>query len=333
MTMRRTGWVSTAVIAVGIVAAGAAVAGRASSKFDAPKDVRDLIKLEETMQTTPSADDLMPHLARNATMADLMVPAWYPSWEKIYDNMDAQLAHAKAIKLSMQDVQVATDGQIGCLAMNVHSEDETTEKAKAINITFRQLDIFRKTRGGNWLLSFTHAYWPVDPNTGRFLDKPEFPLRGAMKRAANPLPGPVVAVDKAEQELRQWLESRIVASTPDTVMSHFGPSDDVVAYDPYFPGEHIGLQEVRSHFAAALMNVRAIDAQITDYRSVTDGEMGGIISRQNLQLHMRDGGIRNLSVRQSTCLRRVGSKWYAIMEQTTFPVDVKTGWPVTSLAR
>jgi ketosteroid isomerase-like protein len=103
----------------------------------------------------------------------------------------------------------------------------------------------------------------------------------------------------------------------------------VIVYAPYLPGECRGQQECRDYYASVFDSVASIEAEVTDYHVATNGLMGAIMSRQNLVIHMRDSTTRRISVRQSHGLRRVGDAWQSMIEMTSFPVDLKTGKPVT----
>jgi len=179
----------------------------------------------------------------------------------------------------------------------------------------------------------SHAYWPADPKTGRFLmDLPvQEPLR-PVDWSINGLTGPAVSEEQAKAELRQWLDLRSRANSADAVMSYFGPGEDVVAYGPFLPGIYKGRAQVTSFYGDWLKGVEKVDATVTDFGVVSDGIMGAVLSRQNLILHMADGTTRRESIRQSSCLRRAGAKWYAMMESTSYPADLKSGKVVTDIA-
>jgi ketosteroid isomerase-like protein len=296
-------------------------------KFNDRRIVTKLINTENTIQVVDNIDDLMQNVAREAVMADMMLPAWYVGWEQIYDNIAVQYATVNDNKHVMREMSVATRGEMAAILMNIEL-DQFHDGAPRV-FAFRQLDIFRK-KGERWLAVQAHCYVPVDPETGDRA-KGALPVREPLQWPQDAVPAPATSEEQAKTELRAWFESRISAANAEDVMRHFGSGDDAVVYSPYLPGEHRGLAEIRKHFAAELEDVVSVKADVTDYHVATDGRMGAIISRQNRELTLRDGSVRRVSVRHSDCLRRVDGRWFSMIEMTSFPTDLKTGRPVTWL--
>lgn len=308
------------------------MSGSKQERFNHADDIDAIYHLEDQAQTALSGDDVMRHIAREVVMADIMTggspSAWYVGWEQQWANMHAQFAHVRDLTAEMQDMTYVSNGRLACLGMYVHA---ITQQGK-VPITFRELDAFRKTKGGSWLLTMSHVYYPVDRETSRFDRNWEVPLRGPVQWSGNPLPGPAVSEEQALHELRDWFDSRIVAATAEEVMRHFAADEEVIAFGPYLPGVHRGRNEVRAHYAEMLKNVRRVTSEVTDYHVQTDGELGMIISRQNLSLSLTDGKAEQLSIRHSGCLRRNGSRWEAMMEMISFPVDLATGLAITEIS-
>jgi hypothetical protein len=57
----------------------------------------------------------------------------------------------------------------------------------------------------------------------------------------------------------------------------------------------------------------------------SDGSFGVQIDTQDMELMMKDGSKKYISLRQSDCMRRVHGKWYSFFEMISYPVDAKTG--------
>lgn len=295
-------------------------------RFNDPADLAALSKIEHDIQAAETADGVMVNASRHAVLADLMLPGWYASWEKIYDALEIQFAQGDTSKVpEIRDLQVATNGKIACVAMQIQLDTGPNPPGK---LAFRELDVFQK-RSQHWLSLSGQAYFPVDPQSGSAMASPALPLRGAMAWPTSPIPAAAVPAAQGRAELRAWLDARLSQTDADKALTFYGPTDDVLVYTPYNPSEHRGLKEVRAHLAESMRGLRTVQATVTDFLAETDGAFGTLISRQNLTLTMQDGSRKNLSLRQSNCLRRIDGKWYSMIEMTSFPADPKTGKPVT----
>ncbi|SEB64659.1 YybH family protein [Rhodococcus koreensis] len=302
------------------------------NRFNRAEDVEAIFALQDHAQTAASGDDAMHVQAREVVMADLFSwnspEGWYQGWEEQWANMNAQFEHTVPDLIAdMQDMTYVSNGQIACLSMHVHA----TAESSGTNITFRELDTFRKTKGGKWLLTTSHVSFPVDRETGRGNDKHELPQRGAVEWSADPLPGPATTVEKAQRELRQWFESRIVAQTADEAVTHFAAGEDVVYFGPFTPGVCRGLDEVRTSLTELFAGVSRVDAEITDFIAHSDGELGSVLARVHLTVETTDGSTQTWSLRHSDCLRRNGDHWETLMEEMSFVVDVKSRAALTDL--
>lgn len=294
-------------------------------RFNRKEDIDVLWQLEDDAQTALSGDDVMVNLAREVVMADIMTgldpEGWYEGWESQWANMDRQFRHVKDLTAEMRDMTWVCNGSFASLGMHVHA---ITQQGKR-PITFRELDGFRKTRGGRWLLTMSHVYFPVDRETGRYDLNAEIEQQGPVQWSPAVLRGPAVPVEQAEEELRAWFASRIVAASADEVMRHFAADEDVLAFGPYIPGLHRGQDDVRAHYERELAGVVSVISDCTDCHVHTDGELAMILSRQHVTQRLGDGGTRHVSVRHSASLRRNGDRWEALMEMISFPVNETTG--------
>ena len=295
------------------------------NEFNDRRVVIQLINMENKIQVDDNMDDIAHNVHRHAVMADMMLPGWYNGWEAIYDAVEGQFNTINDNQHTMKEITVATDGDMAFILMHIHLEQYHGQAPRIF--AFRQLDTFQKI-GERFLCRQAHCAVPIEPDTGK---RPPGALdvREEWKWPADTLPGPAVSEDQAQQEIRAWFDARIAATSAEAVMRQIGPREDVIVYTPYLPGEHRGQAEIRAHYSAVFDKVQSMQAEVTDYHVATNGRMGSIISRQNLVLTLRDSSVRGVSVRQSHALRRVDEKWQAMVEMTSFPVDLNTGQPVT----
>jgi ketosteroid isomerase-like protein len=292
--------------------------------------VQAIINLQQIAQQPDNVDEALQYVAREVVMADLMLPSWHVGWEQLYDNLKLQFESTRQIKASLRDINIATDGKLACLTMQVHA-DIILKDGSPFHITFREFDSFRKS-ARRWLVTQSHVYYPIDPTTGQAMINADLPVRGPVQWSEDPLPGPAVSNEQAKIELRNWLDSRSSATDVDVLMTHFGPGGDVIAFSPYAPGQYRGLQEIRDYLAQMLANVRAIEATVTDFVVATNGLMAGTLARQDVRISMRDGKTREVTIRQSNCLRRSGNRWYSVFEAISFaPSDQHEGNPIVLL--
>jgi ketosteroid isomerase-like protein len=199
------------------------------------------------------------------------------------------------------------------------------------DLTFRQLDAYRKV-GDKWLIVQQHISQPVDPKSGMGIADARMPVRGPQKWIAKSLAEPAVDIAQARKEIVRWLATGVLSPDTDTLMKYYGPGDDVIVYDvQYPPGEFRGLREVRAGFDP-VMNFTNPKVKILALTIDTDGSFAVQLDVQDITLTQKDGTQRNFMLRQSDCMRRVGGKWYSMLEEISMPIDPKTGKAVSDPA-
>jgi hypothetical protein len=151
------------------------------------------------------------------------------------------------------------------------------------------------------------------------------PVRGPIKWAANAIPAPSTTTAQAKNEIRKWMEVGAQSTSLDQLMAYYGPGDDVLIYDTYFPGELRGLKEVSSYYAAVMNSYNSIKVNMPEFVADSDGAFGIQIDTQDMELIMKDGSKKYISLRQSDCMRRVNGKWYSFFEMISYPIDAETG--------
>jgi hypothetical protein len=96
-------------------------------------------------------------------------------------------------------------------------------------------------------------------------------------------------------------------------------------YAPTVPGNLRGKAEMRAYYAPSMNSFESLETKTPILKVDTDGVLGAQIDIQEITLHLHDGKTQPLYWRQSDCLRRVGGKWYGLLDMASFPVDLKTG--------
>lgn len=295
--------------------------------LNAPGDVKAITDLEEKLATLTSMKDLIQYYADDAVVLDSFAPGYFRGKKQIYDGFEAQFANVKSFKHEMSDLNIITNGNFACAAMQLRFHFVGKDGTEG-DITLRQLDAFKKS-GKDWRIVQQHISFPMDAKTGMGLTNAHMPPRGKIEWAKNSFAGPAVAPEQAKREIVAWLEEGVLAPDLDALVKYYGPGDDVIVYDALFPpGEFRGLKEVRAGFAP-VMNYTNPKVKMLDLVVDSDGEFGVQIDVQDITVTEKNGTQRNFLLRQSDCMRRVDGKWYSVMEALSFPIDPKTGKAVT----
>ena len=292
--------------------------------FNRPEDVKAIMAVEEAGGSTISLDEIMSYIAKDAVFADLSIPDWLQGSAQIRAALASQFDGLKTLRLHIKDENVATDGKMGCVAMQVHID--ATVKDNAVSVTFRELDAFRKAND-RWEWVVQQVSFPIDGKTGLAVTDGPLPVRGPLKWAPAPLPGPAATPEQGKLEIKAWLDGLAKVTAIDDMMRFYGPDDDLIVYDQFLPGEYRGLQELHDAYAQVYADMRDLKVQIPSVTIYSDGLLGVMTSRQNLTMTMKGGATQNISFRQTDCLRRSAGKWHAFYEMVSFPIDKKTGKP------
>jgi ketosteroid isomerase-like protein len=305
------------------LAAGAAPLNKAA-------DVKSITAIEQELARQPSMKNLIQYYADDAIVLDAYAPGYYRGRKQIYAGFEQQFEQAQGFTGEIADINIISHGELACAALQLHFHFKLKTGQEG-NLTFRQLDAFKKS-GGKWLIVQQHISQPIDPKTGMGISDARMPARGRLAWNAATFAGPAVSPVQAEKEIKAWLEQGVLSPDTDTLMTYYGPSDDVIVYDvQYPPGEFRGLKEVRDGFAP-VMNFTDPKVKILDLVVDSDGVFGVQIDVQDITITQKDGSKRNFMLRQSDCMRRVEGKWYSMLEAISMPMDPKTGKAVTDPA-
>jgi ketosteroid isomerase-like protein len=293
-------------------------------------DVKSITAIEQELARQPSMKNLIQYYADDAVVLDAYAPGYYRGKKQIYAGFEQQFEQAQGFTGEIADINIVSHGELACAALQLHFHFKLKTGQEG-DLTFRQLDAFKKS-GGKWLIVQQHISQPTDPKTGLGIADARMPVRGRIAWNARTFAGPAVSPVQAGNEIKAWLEEGVLSPDTNTLMTYYGPSDDVIVYDvQYPPGEFRGLKEVRDGFAP-VMNFTDPKVKILDLVIDSDGVFGVQIDVQDVTITQKDGSKRNFMLRQSDCMRRVEGKWYSMLEAISMPMDPKTGKAVTDPA-
>lgn len=328
MGMKRIVLQGAAMLTTVLAATAAAAAGPAGLNNAA--DIKSITAIEQQLAVQPSMKNLIQYYADDALVLDVYAPGYYRGKQQIYGGFEPQFEQAEGFTGEIADMNIVSHGSLACAALQLHFHYKLKSGQEG-NLTFRQLDAFRKS-GGKWLIVQQHISEPTDPKTGLGLADARMPVRGKLAWVPASFSGPAVSPAQAKKEITAWLHAGVLSPDTDALMKYYGPSDDVIVYDVvYPPGEFRGLKEVRDGFAP-VMNFTDPKVKILDLVIDSDGVLGVQIDIQDVTITQKDGSKRNFMLRQSDCLRRSAGRWYSLLEAISMPMDPKTGKAVSDPA-
>jgi ketosteroid isomerase-like protein len=294
-----------------------------SHSFADPQDVTEITAIENEMAGETNIDAVMTHYAENAILIDINEPGWYDGKKEIYKAVQPQLAPLKTIKFRINEINVASDGEFACAAMQIHF-DATRKDDSMLEMSVRQIDAFKKI-DGRWRIIQQHLSLPVDQATSTPIVDSVASPRGSLLWSHQSTLGPRVPVPQARQEIKTWLVASEIPKSIDEMTGYYGPGEDFLIFDWWSPREVRGHQEVRDYYGPQLDGMHDLEIKIPVVHIDSDGAFGVQVSQQHLKFNMKDGTTKFISFRQSDCVRRVGNKWYSFFEMGSFPVNTKTG--------
>lgn len=285
--------------------------------------VREITAIENELASETDINKVMPYYAKDAVLIDIASPGWYEGHEQIYAAIQPQLAPLQTIKYEMKEISVASDGEFGCAAMQIHF-DVTKKDNTSLKMSIRQVDAFQKING-NWRIIQQHLSVPVDQKTATPLYEATLTGRGPLAFADGMAREPGVPVARAKEEILKWLIASEKPKSIDEMKGYYGPGEDFLIFDWWAPREVRGHKEIVDYYAPQFNGVRDMDIKIPVVKIASDGTFGAQVSQQHLSINMQDGTHQLISFRQSDCVHRVAGTWYSFFEMGSFPVDSKAG--------
>ncbi len=304
------------------LAIGAADAKPPKPAFNAPADVAAIKKIEDVLATETDMDRLIHYYAPDAMVMDIFAPGIFKGRAQIHAGFAPQLAAIRSMKGRMAEINVATNGNFACAAMQIQF-DTVMKDGTALKMSIRQLDAYKKM-GGEWQIIQQHVSLPVDAKTGMAVVNGPVTSRGPISWARNAMPGPATTPAQAKLDIRHWMDVGGASTSLDQLMQYYGPGDDVLVYDSFYPGELRGIKEVRDYYAAIMGSIGSSELKMPEFTVDSDGAFAVQADTQDLKLTLKDGSTKYISLRQSDCMRRVGTRWYSFFEMISFPIDAKS---------
>ncbi len=324
---------SSASVAIAVVAGVSLLVQHAlvqAASFGKPADISEITAIENEMATETNIDKVIPHYASDAVLIDMAAPGWYEGQAQIRAAIAPQLAGLQSIKFRMEEISVASDGQLACAAMQIHF-DTTRQDGSPMPLSIRQIDAFRKT-DGQWRIIQQHFSVPVDEHSSVPDFNGDIHSRGPLAWTKTSAPGPRVPIAQAKQEISTWLTASETPKNIDEMRGFYGPGDDFIIFDWWSPREVRGNTELHNYYGPQFNGVRDMQIKIPVVHVDSDGSFGVEVSQQQLRMNMQDGTSRVIAFRQSDCVRRVGDRWYSFFEMGSFPIDMKTGKAIMTSA-
>lgn len=290
--------------------------------FNTPQDVAAIRAIEEALATETDMSRIIGYYAPDAMVMDIYAPGIFKGRDQIVAGFAPQLAMVGTMRHRFPEIEIAAHGDFACAATQIHF-DTTMKDGTPLKLTIRQLDAYRRM-GGKWQLIQQHVSLPVDAKTGTAVLDGAVRERGPMAWSADPLPGPATGPGQAKREIRTWMDVGTLSTTLTQLMQYYGPGDDTLVYDTFYPGELRGRKEISDYYAPIMSSYNSVKVQVPEFVADSDGLFGVQADTQDMQLAMNDGSTKYISLRQSDCMRRVNGKWYSFFEMISFPIDPKS---------
>lgn len=306
-----------AATAIGLCLTAAAPAPR----FNAPEDVAAIRAVETVLATEIDMKKLIGYYADDAMVLDIYAPGIFKGRDQIYAGFAPQMAKIKALKHSIPEMTVATNGNFACAASQIAFET-TLQDGTQFKMNVRQLDAYKKI-GGRWRIIQQHVSLPLDPKTLQAVNAMPIQPRQLIW-SSKPIEAATVSGEQGRKEIRDYMDVGGASLGLDMLMNYYGPGDDILLYDSLHPKALLGRKEIRDYYAGIMNSYRGIKLSMPNFAADSDGSFGVQIDTQDITLTMNDGSTRNIALRQSDCMRRIGGKWYSFLEMISYPVDMAT---------
>jgi ketosteroid isomerase-like protein len=289
--------------------------------FNAPADVAAIKAVEEILATEIDIDKVMPLYADDAVVLDLFAPGLFRGKAEIRAGFAPQLAEIRSFTKTTPEFTVATNGTFGCAASQI-AYSTVMKDGRTFKMNLRSLDALKKI-DGKWRVVQQHFSFPVDPAT--MAAQTDAPITArSVTWSARPLAPVSTTREEGIAGIKDYMEVGGASVGIEKLMNYYGPTEDVLLYDAFSPKALIGKKEIADHYAPIMSSYTGIALKMPMFVADSDGSFGIQIDTQQLTLDMKDGSKRNIALRQSDCMRRVGGRWYSFLEMVSYPVDPKT---------
>jgi ketosteroid isomerase-like protein len=300
-----------------------AVPVMAASALNASTDVAEIKAFEQRNAEQLNSAVLAETYAPDAVVLDYMTGGIYQGRPAIEEAFAKQLAPLAKSSANIREHNLVTDGQFACDMQTTDFRFED-RSGKTGSLSLRQMDALQKI-GGKWQVVQEQVAALNDPQTGNAVMN-DLQVRGDMVWPADMTLGKPLSPAQANKEIATWTNESMRVVGIDAILAYYGPREGEVAmYSPTVPGNVRGKAEMRAYYTPSMNSFESLNTKTPILKIDTDGVLGAQLDVQDIVLHLRDGKTQSLYWRQSDCVRRVGDKWYGILDMASFPVDLKTG--------
>ena len=103
-------------------------------------------------------------------------------------------------------------------------------------------------------------------------------------------------------------------------------ADDVLIFDVINPVQHLGLDALRQRLGQWFSTFDGpIDSELRDLHIAAGDQVAFCHSLQRFRGSLNNGGMLDILVRYTTCLRKVDDRWIVTHEHASTPFDPETG--------
>jgi ketosteroid isomerase-like protein len=152
---------------IGTVALAAALAWSFSGLALAADSKAQITDLEHKCASATTVDELMGcyDSTDEVVVYDVGTPREFDGPKAVRGDFQSFFDSIKNPKVEFVSLHVVSDGKMG-LANSVQHFTGTGKDGKAVDMTLRVTDVWRKEKGG-WKIIHTHASFPVDMASGK----------------------------------------------------------------------------------------------------------------------------------------------------------------------
>jgi ketosteroid isomerase-like protein len=300
-----------------------AVPAMAQTAANAPEDVAAIKAFEQANAEQNDASVLSQAYAADAVVLDYMTGGIYTGRAAIRDAMAKQIAPIKSVRAEIREHNIVTSPGFACDMQTTDFHYETRDGKTGV-LSLRQMDAIKKI-DGRWQIVQEQVAALNDPKTGNAV-MTDLPTRGDKIWPADFGLGAPMAEDKAREQIKTWTDVSLRVVGIDAIMPFYGPGEnELVQYGPTVPGNVRSKSEMYAYYAPSMNSFVGLETKTPVLKIDTDGLLGAQIDVQDITMHLKNGKTQALYWRQSDCVRRVGDKWYGVLNMSSFPTDLKTG--------
>lgn len=146
-----------------------------------------------------------------------------------------------------------------------------------------------------------------------------------------------VAVPAAEQPADRAEIERIehqLATTvdPARLAAFYAPGATPILYESIAPGIYRGNAAIVQAYAAQMVGLKALEAEITDLTVDASGDLGTAFAVLRVTASTADGQRRSATFRETDIFKRISGRWLIVHQHTSYPVDAQSGKALFDLA-